>query len=273
MTIPATAADNQEHLIANELANSQPAIEQRVALGKISWTGPLLLLMGRTVLAIVAQALVATVYLLRHHPSPWNAAAPWWSVYGTLVDVGCLVLLAKFTRAEGIGLRELIGRVRLRWGSDIFLGLGCLLLIFPFFLLAAAPSSKLVYGSAQPYLYPGLLAERVLPLWAVVYSLGFWWIFWSPTEEMTYQAYAMPRILVLSGHWWIAISVVSFWWTLQHSFLPLILDWRYVVWRFLAFLPGVIAFTLIYLRTRRLPPLIVAHWAMDFSAMLMTLKL
>ncbi|PYX32599.1 MAG: hypothetical protein DMG77_03445 [Acidobacteria bacterium] len=71
---------------------------------------------------------------------------------------------------------------------------------------------------------------------------------------------------------WIAISIVGFWWALQHSFLPLILDWKYVAWRFLAFLPGVVVFMLSYLKLRRLLPLIVAHWPMDILAILITLK-
>src|SRR5438445_656033 len=65
---------------------------------------------------------------------------------------------------------------------------------------------------------------------------------------------------------------LGFWWALQHSFLPLILDWKYVAWRFLAFLPGVVVFMLSYLKLRRLLPLIVAHWPMDILAILITLK-
>src|ERR1035441_10875986 len=86
-------------------------------------------LVGRSFFMIAAQALVATVYALRGHPSAWNAAAPWWSVWGTLVDIGCLTLMAKFTRAEGIGLRDLIGEIRLRRGRDFFLGIGCFFLM------------------------------------------------------------------------------------------------------------------------------------------------
>ena len=41
---------------------------------------------------------------------------------------------------------------------------------------------------------------------------------------MTYQAYVLPRIQALSGRAWIAVVVVSFWWALQHSFLPFIAD-------------------------------------------------
>jgi uncharacterized protein len=254
------------------LANSQAEIEKRLVLGQVSWTGPLLLVTSRTVLAVVAQAIVAFIYVLRRNPSPWQAATPWWSIYGTLVDIGCLALMMRFTRSEGIGLRDLLGRIRLRWGGDVFIGIGCFLLVFPFFIAGASLGSKLIYGSSQPNLYPGLLAARGLSLWAIVYSLSVWWLVWSPTEQMTYQAYALPRILALSGRKWIAILVVAFWWTLQHSFFPLILDWHYMAWRFLAFLPGVIVFTLVYLLTRRLPPLIVAHWPMDILAVLITVK-
>ena len=254
------------------LANSQAEIEKRLVLGQVSWTGPLLLVTSRTVLAVVAQAIVAFIYVLRRNPSPWQAATPWWSIYGTLVDIGCLALMIRFTHSEGIGLRDLVGRIRLRWGRDVFIGIGCFLLVFPFFMAGASLGSKLIYGSSQPNLYPGLLAGRGLPLWAIVYSLSAWWIVWSPTEQMTYQAYALPRILALSGRKWIAVLVVAFWWTLQHSFFPLILDWHYMAWRFLAFLPGVIVFTLVYLLTRRLPPLIVAHWPMDILAVLITVK-
>jgi len=254
------------------LANSQVEIEKRLAPGQLSWAGPLLLVTSRTVLAVVAQAIVAFIYVLRRNPSPWQSATPWWSIYGTLVDIGCLALMKWFTRGEGIRLRDLVGRIRLRWGRDIFIGIGCLLLVFPFFMAGASLGSKLVYGSTQPNLYPGLLAARVLPLWAIAYSFSAWWLIWSPTEQMTYQAYVLPRILALSGSKWIAILVVAFWWTLQHSFFPLILDWHYMAWRFLAFLPGVIVFAVLYLLNRRLPPLIVAHWPMDIFAVLLTVK-
>jgi len=61
---------------------------------------------------------------------------------------------------------------------------------------------------------------------------------WSATEEITYQAYALPRLQALTGRAWVGALIVSFWWALQHSFIPLILDWHYVVWRFLLSCPG-----------------------------------
>ena len=257
-------------------ANGKFALTERARRGQLTWAGPWLIVTGRSVFMLAAQTVVAGLYLVRFQSwswsGSWNAAAKWWTVYGTLVDAGCLSLMGTFMRREGIHLRDVIGRVRLRWGRDLFLGLGLFVLVFPFFGLAAPAASWLVWGSPQPRLYPGLLAGRALPLWGVVYSLSLWWLIWSPTEEMTYQGYALPRFEALFGSRWKAIAVVSFWWALQHSFLPFILDWRYVAWRFLAFLPGVVVFTLLYLKVRRLFPFFVAHWPMDILAVLITLK-
>jgi membrane protease YdiL (CAAX protease family) len=253
-------------------ANSRSEIERRVRQRQITWAGPLIVMTGRSFFMIVAQALVASIYWLRGHSSPWNAAAPWWTVYGTLVDVGCLALMVKFTRSEGIRLRDLIGRIRLRWGYDVLLGIACFVVFVQVFALSGVLSSKLIFGSAHPAMYPGLLAARSLPFWAVIYSLSLFLLVWSPTEEMTYNGYVLPRIQALTQRTWLAVLLVGFWWALQHSFIPFILDWKYVVWRFLFFLPGVIIFTLIYLWIRRLPPLILAHWPMDLMAVIYTLK-
>jgi uncharacterized protein len=247
-------------------ANFRSEVDARGKSRSASWSGPLAVVCGRSVLAIAAQAGVSIVYWLKGNSSPWHAAAPWWSVYATLLDAGCLALMAWFLRAEGMGLRDLIGRIR--WTRDPFVGIVWFLVVFPFFGAAAPLSSWLVWGTTQPNLYRGLLTARGLPLWATIYSLSLWWMIWSATEEITNQAYALPRLKALTGRAWVGILIVSFWWALQHSFIPLIHDGHYVVWRFFAFLPAVLVMTMIYHRTRRLPPLILAPYLMDFSAML-----
>jgi hypothetical protein len=85
----------------------------------------------------------------------------------------------------------------------------------------------------------------------------------------TYQAYVMPRLQALSGRTWVAFVIVGFWWAGQHAALSFIPDLRFIAFRFLAFLPGVLVMMAIYWRTRRLAPLIVAHWPMDILGSLM----
>lgn len=254
------------------VANSDTELQKRISLGELTWTGPLVVVIGRTVFVVVGQALFASVYLMRGQPDPWRSAAHWWTVFGTVADLGCLLLIRRFTAAEHIRIFDLIGPIRLRRGGDLLRGAAYFFLIFPFFLVMGPLSSLLVYGTAQTQVSAGDLYARTLPLWGVVYSLTVWWMIWSPTEETTYQGYVLPRLKALSGNSWVAVLIVGFWWALQHSFVPLILDWKYVLWRFLAFLPGVLVMITLYLWTRRLAPLIFAHWLMDIVGALMTLK-
>jgi CAAX prenyl protease-like protein len=250
--------------------NALPQIRERVASGRISWTGPLLLVSARPLLLVASQAIVALILFAAHRRTPWRAAGDWWNVYGTVVDVSCLIGLRYFTRKEGIRLRDLIGQIRLRHGHDLFLGLGFFVAIFPFFMGGSYLARRVLYSSAHQNPSAYLLHGHALPIWAIVYSLTLWWVIWSPTEETTYQAYALPRLAALTGHTWVAFVIVGFFWTAQHCALPFVPDWRYLLFRFLTFLPGVLLLILFYLRTRRVSPLIVAHWPMDIAAALMT---
>jgi uncharacterized protein len=252
-------------------ANSLEQLQVHAAEGRLSWRGPIVVVTGRTVLMLMAQGLFAAIFFLRGRAHAWLAAAPWWTVYGTLVDLGCLALLWRFTRSEGMRLRDLIGPIRWRYGRDFFLGMGILLVVFPLFVVGGLLSCRLVYGAFQVNVFPGILGGRILPFWAVVYSRSVWWLIWSATEEMTYAGYVLPRAQALSRRTWAAIALVGFFWSIQHSFLPFIPEWRNFVWRFLAFIPGIIVMVLIYLRVRRLAPLIVAHWCMDIVANAMTM--
>ena len=46
------------------------------------------------------------------------------------------------------------------------------------------------------------------------------------------------------------------------------LDLRFMLFRFLAFLPLAVIMTLIYRHTRRLIPFVIAHWAVDMIGIL-----
>jgi hypothetical protein len=252
-----------------QLPNSQAAVEHRAKAGLVPWTGVLLVLIARPILIVAAHALTALILFALHRPSPWLAAGYWWTVYGTLVDIGCLCCLFWFTRREGIRLRDLLGPIRLRHGRDIVLGLGFFLLVFPLFVVSGILAHKMLFGPGihDPGLYLG--QPHPMPVWAILYTFGVWWIIWSATEEATYQAYLLPRLRVLSNRTWVTFLVVGFVWAFQHALFPLIPDWRFILFRTLAFVPGALAMMIIYWRTRRLAPLIVAHWPMDIAGAFM----
>jgi len=103
-----------------------------------------------------------------------------------------------------------------------------------------------------------------------VYSLTVWWVIQSAAEEMTYQGYVLPRLEALTGRTWIAFSIVLFWWSVQHCMLPFVPDWRFVAYRSLMMVPILVFCMAVYLRIRRLSPLIIGHWPMDLGVAIMT---
>jgi membrane protease YdiL (CAAX protease family) len=242
----------------------------RINVVQTAWTGPLTVLFARTGFCILAQVLVTLILAWQRSPDPLRAGTAWWPVTGTLVDLGCLFLLVRFTRQEGIRLADLIGLDKSKLKKDLLMGLGAFLL-FPIVMISGAMlSGLLVYGSLQPALPPEVMAKS-LPLWAALYARLLWWPVWSVTEELTYNGYVLPRLRKLfGGRAWPAVIVVGLVWAVQHSFLPFIPDARVFLSLFLQMVPLTMVMQLVYLRFRRLPPVILAHWGMDlFSAIAM----
>jgi membrane protease YdiL (CAAX protease family) len=124
----------------------------------------------------------------------------------------------------------------------------------------------IAYGKINP-VFPEFTFIRVLPLLGLLYARILWWPIWSVIEELTYNGYALPRMVAITKSRWISVAIVSFFFTLQHSFLMLA-GFQFGLYMFLAFLPLSIAMTAVYLRIRQLPPMIIAHWLMDLSNVL-----
>jgi uncharacterized protein len=238
--------------------NSRAALVERRAAGEIPWSGPILMLLARSGLAVAAQGLVAVIFALQRSASPWREAGSWLPVYGTLIDAGCLYALWRLARHEGIRLIDLTGFDHKRLGRDVLLGLA---LIPPSLLLILAGnygSSLVAFGNLGA---PDVLAP--LPLPAALYAVLVFPLVWGITEQATYNGYVLPRFEVLSGRTGIAVAAVAFFWSFQHALMPLTLDPDFMLYRALAPIPFSTFQALLYLRIRRIVPFATAHWLMD----------
>jgi len=251
--------------------NSPQAIDAHLAKGRILRYGPMLMLFARSAFILLAQGITYLLLIQLNVQNSGVAVRNWWSVYGTLVDFGCLGLLVWLIRREGIRLLDLIGFVKSKLKTDIPLGLGIFIAIFPVTIIGGGILARLLtYGSLN-VVFPENTFIRTLPLLAVLYSRILWWPLWSATEEMVYNGYALPRLIALTRSRWLSVAIVGFFFAIQHSFLMLA-DFQYGFYMFLTFIPLSIAMELMYLRIRRLPPLIVTHWLMDFTSVLFMLQ-
>jgi uncharacterized protein len=154
-------------------------------------------------------------------------------------------------------LGDLISIERSKLWHVMLLGVGLSLLYVVVRAIGGVGATLALYSTPQP---PRAIRGG-LPVWGTLYSLLIWPMLSGITEEITYQGYALPRLEVLTGQTWLAGVMVAVGFGLQHIALPSILDGQYMLWRFLSsLLPGLLN-PFVYLRLRRLLPLIIGHWA------------
>lgn len=249
-------------------ANAPHSVKQRVADARVRWAGPVVAVLARLAFAATVQLVLASVLAATGAAQPVNAAAGWWMVYGTIVDVGALALLAWLIRREGIGVRSLLGPAAPRIPRDLLIGLGLALALIPAIAVSAL-ITRLVYGDALP----PQIAVVDLPLPAAIYSVLVWPLGWAVVEQLTYLGYALPRLEALTGRSWLAATLVAGFWAVQHAALPLLLtgdgalDWTFLIYRIVSSLPVTAAVTLLYFVVRRrLLPLMTAHWLSNTAA-------
>lgn len=223
-----------------------------------AWRAVVVMLFARAAFAVAAQGLVAVIYAMHGSATPWRDAEVWLPVYGTVIDAGCLSLLWWLTRREGSTLADLIGFDRARLPRDILLGLLLVPACLVFILGGVAASSFLLYGGVGLPQF-----GEPLPWMPALYALLIWPLIWGLTEQLTYNGYLLPRFQALCGSTALAVAVVASVWALQHAFMPLTFDPEYMAHRFVSSMPNALFMVLVYLRLRRLPPLVVAHWLLD----------
>lgn len=227
------------------------------------WRGPAIMLPARTVFGVAAHAIFAGLFVFRGSQTAWQDAGPWLPVYATLIDAGCLALLWRLTRREGIGLFDLVGFERSRIGRDVLLGLALIPVSLLFIFGGTSAAGWIVYGTVEPPVFLG-----GLPLPAALYGVLVFPFLWGLTEQMTYNGYLLPRFQILCRNTVVAVAIVSFVWSIEHAFIPFTLDSKTMAFRTLSAVPHSIFQTLLYLRLRRLVPLALAHALMDGATVL-----
>jgi membrane protease YdiL (CAAX protease family) len=250
------------------IINSFESVHARLAEGRILHYGPLLMLLARSAFILLAQGLTYLLFLQLNIPNAAIVIRNWWPVYGTLVDLECLGLLAWLTRREGIHLLDLVGLVKSKLKTEIPLGIGLFMVIFPVTIFGGGALAQLIaYGTLNPAFPQYTFTDHILPWLPLLFARLLWWPVWSATEEMTYAGYALPRLVAMTKSKTLSVAIVAFFFALQHSFLMLA-GWQFGFYMFITFVPLSVAMLVAYLRIRRLPPLIIAHWLMDLSNVL-----
>src|SRR5438067_12434364 len=115
--------------------NDPNAIRKRFAEKHLSWFPVIAFLPARFFFALLAEAITAGILWVQGVPNPWQASTGWWTVYGTITDIGCLFVLVWLTRREGIRIVGLLGLQRENLGKQLKYAPGYILAFLPVVVL------------------------------------------------------------------------------------------------------------------------------------------
>lgn len=230
---------------------------------------PWLMLISRSVLFMLFQALIAMILFVTGNASAWDESARWWTFTVSLANFASIYLLVRLYDAEGERFFGLFKFSPTTWKKDLLWFILASIIAMPIVAAPREPLAKAIFGDAM---IATNMMFRPIPTWAFVLSFLFPLTI-AFAELPTYFGYVMPRLSKqING--WLAWLITSFFLAAQHMFLPLILDGGYLLWRFGMFLPFAL-FTgfVIKLRPALLPYFVIVHALLDITTVLVYLMI
>lgn len=183
-----------------------------------------------------------------------NDISNWWSAVATAVNILTIAMLIIAAKTNGQTYSELInyekGKTKLREIITITI------IILSVGMGGMYIAGFLLYGKF-PYIptimiapLPAVLAIINIPLLPVTTAFA---------EDGLYLGCGVGRI----KNKWAAIIIPAFFFALQHSFIPLLPDVKYIIYRFLSFLPLTVILCMYYYKKRNPLPIMIGHAIID----------
>jgi len=229
---------------------------------------PYIILMFRTISFYIIGFLFIGIFYFLNIEKPWQEITRWWTFQVIITNIICFFLLCYLQRKEGKRFIDLYRLNPEKWKKDILL---IILLIIPSGIIgyySVVIAGVLFYGNQPPE-----FMMQSLPIWAAIISLLLFPLSNALIETTTYFGYAFEKIAIKGFIIWIPVLLSVIFLALQHIGIPLYLDDKYVLYRIISFLPFALLVGIIYLKIRRLFPIIILHFLADLTLAIITLAM
>lgn len=180
----------------------------------------------------------------------------WWSVIASIINVLVIGILLFLCKKQKITYGKLIQYEKgtCKWYVALLIVVSMLMVGMGGMYLAGF----ICYG-VFPYLAPMLIAP--IPLILAIVNLFLLPITTTLAEDGLYLGLGVNYI----KNKWIAIFVPAFFYAIQHSFIPMLLDGRYIMYRFLSFLPLTLWICYWYYKNRNPLPIMIGHGILNVA--------
>ena len=186
----------------------------------------------------------------------------WWSPVATAVNVITVLVIFFAAKKSGLSYRELINYQKGKTKIPQIL-----LMIFLTLVIGTGGmylAGFICYGII-PYSPPMMIA----PIHPVLAVLNF--ILLPLTVPFAEDGLYLGCGVNQFKNKFAAIFVPAFFYAVQHSFIPTLLDARFIIYRFLSFLPLTIIFCWHYYKKRNPLPIMIAHAVIEIASVAMIL--
>lgn len=184
-------------------------------------------------------------------------SAKWWPILCVVFNIITILVLKMVCKLEGMKYRALInykkGHINLIYVFTIIL-----------LMLSVGVGGMYLFGLIIYGYIPTILIQPI-PVWIAVINTVLLPVTIVFAELPLYFGYSFNRINDSSGNKLFAMVYIVFFYALQHSFIPLMFDWKYIMFRFFSFLPLMIVLSIIYSKKKALGPLMIGHGILDLA--------
>lgn len=178
-----------------------------------------------------------------------------WSVVATVVNIITIFILILATKKNG-GYLKLINYEKGKTSVKQVILITLLVLLVG---MGGMYLAGFVCYGVIPYAAPMMIAP--IPLWLAVINVVLLPVSTALAEDGLYLGCGVNNI----ENKYLAILLPAFFFALQHSFIPFLFDIRYIIYRFLSFLPLTIILCIHYHKNRNPLPIMIGHAVIDIA--------
>ena len=179
------------------------------------------------------------------------------SKYWTIIVLVCnfitIFVLYYICDKNKIKFSELIDYKKTKIRKIFFIGL-----LVTIIGIAGSYLSGLIFYQTIPYT-PDIMFQP-LPIIIIIIDLLFLPITSTIAEEGLYLGIGINKTNMLYS--------TVFFYLFQHCFFPMILDIKYIIYRFVAFIPAILFMCLYYKRKKDIAPIMFGHFIINFVTIL-----
>lgn len=186
----------------------------------------------------------------------------WWSIVASIVNIATIVLLVFVAKSQG---KTFLGLINYEKGKTTVKQSVLISLLIILVGMAGMYLAGFVRYGVIPYAAPMMIAP--IPLWLAVINILVLPVTTALAEEGLYLGCGVNSI----KNKYRAILVPAFFFALQHSFIPTLFDFTYIVYRFISFLPLTIILCWYYYDKRNPLPIMIGHALIDVATVMQIL--